>query len=226
MTEAAASENRSVYRLRWIGYGLLVFSLMDTIAVLVPLGFTNPAWEFQTLGALVERVAVPLLSMALIFFGEFYDRSTFEKIPLKVLSWFCLLLALLFLLMVPLGVLATSRLDTLNEQQINRQLEQQDKQLTQLKTQLDRSRPEDIKALGAQLNSLGISADAQSPEELKTKILSRIEAVKAQTQEQAQANRSGQRRTLLKNSIKWNLGALISSALFLLLWRSTDWARR
>jgi len=226
MTEAAASENRSVYRLRWIGYGLLVFSLMDTVAVLVPLGFTNPAWELQTLGALVERVAVPLLAMALIFFGEFYDRSTFEKIPLKVLSWLCLLLTLLFLLMIPLGILATSRLDAQNDQQISRQLEQQDKQLGQLKTQLDQSRPEDMKALGAQLSSLGISADAQSPDELKTKILARIEAVKAQSQTQAQASRSTQRRTLLKNSIKWNLGALISSALFFILWRGTDWARR
>lgn len=222
----AANENRSVYRLRWIGYGLLIFSLFDTVAVLFPPGFTNPAWEFQTLGALVERVVVPILGMGLVFFGEFYDRLGFEKIPLKLLSWLCLVLAILFVLLMPLGVLSTLRLDNQNNQQVGRQVEQQLGQLKQLEGQLNQSKPEDIKALGNQLNSFGIAVDSQNPEDLKTKILARIGVVRNQLQGQADATRSNQRRALFKNSVKWNLGALISAVLFFILWKSTDWARR
>jgi hypothetical protein len=30
---------------------------------------------------------------------------------------------------------------------------------------------------------------------------------------------------LLKNSVKWNLGALVSAALFFNIWKTTSWAR-
>ena len=30
----------------------------------------NPAWEFQTFGGLVERVAVPLIGLVFVFYGK------------------------------------------------------------------------------------------------------------------------------------------------------------
>ncbi len=92
MNDVQGDQGFSIYRLRWIGYGLLILSLLDTIAVLIPANFGNRLWELQTIGAVVERVPVPLLAMALIFFGEGYDRRGLEDIFLKVLSWVCLLL--------------------------------------------------------------------------------------------------------------------------------------
>jgi len=34
-----------------------------------------------------------------------------------------------------------------------------------------------------------------------------------------------QKMGLLKNSVKWNLGALVASVLFFILWKSSRWAR-
>jgi hypothetical protein len=42
---------------------------------------------------------------------------------------------------------------------------------------------------------------------------------------QAAATQKNQRLALLKRSVKWNLGALISGVLFIILWQGTSWAR-
>ncbi|WP_377477473.1 MAG: HpsJ family protein [Microcoleus anatoxicus] len=225
MNDIQGEQGFSIYRLRWIGYGLLILSLLDTIAVLIPANFGNRVWELQTIGAVVERVPVPLLAMTLIFFGEGYERRSLEDIFLKFLSWICLLLALVFLLMLPLGLFGTIYVNNQNNKQITNQANQQLAQLQQVEERLNKGSPEDLKNLGTELNRLGVAADTQNPQELKTKILSRITPAKERLQAQSAVVQSNQRLGLFKNAIKWLLGALISSVLFFMLWRGTDWAR-
>jgi hypothetical protein len=225
MTEST-NDNRSVYRLRWVGYGLLIFALLDSVALFVPPRFANPEWELQTIGGLVERVVVPLLGFALVFFGEFYDRLGIEKILLRGLSWICLGLTIVFLIMVPLGVMNTVRIDGGQQQDVTNKVDGQMKQLKQLEEQLNQSKPQDIKTLGAQLSNFGIQVEAQGPEDLKAAIVTRINKVRADVEEQSKAVRAGQRMALFKNSLRWNLGALIAAALFFIIWKNTDWARQ
>ncbi|MBW4679360.1 MAG: HpsJ family protein [Microcoleus vaginatus WJT46-NPBG5] len=226
MTRSEGDEGRSIYRLRWVGYGLLLLALFNTVEIFIPPDFMNPGWELQTIGALVEQVPIPLMALVLIFFGESYDRTRLEKPLLKLLSWLCLLLALLFLLLIPLALVNTLRVDDQVNQRINAQAQQQISQLQQVEDQLTKGTPEDIRTLATQLNSLGIAIDSQNPEEIKSQILARIPPAKAQLQQQAQTERSNQRLGLVKSSVKWNLGALISSVLLFIIWRGTGWARR
>lgn len=60
---------------RWVGYGLLILALFDVIEMFVPANFMNPNWEFQTFGALVERVAVPLIGFVFIFLAGLNERE-------------------------------------------------------------------------------------------------------------------------------------------------------
>lgn len=225
MNGVQGEQGFSMYRLRWVGYGLLVLSLLDIIATFTPPNFLNPVWELQTIGALVERVPVPLLGLALIFFGEEYDRSGREDLVLKFLSWLCLLLSLLFLLMIPLGIVNTLKINNQNNQQITQQAGQQLSQLQQVEDRLNKGSPEDLKNLASELTRLGVQANTQNPDELKKQILSRIDPAKQQLQNQSKAVQSNQRLVLLKNSVKWILGALISSVLFFTIWKGTGWAR-
>ncbi|MBE9184027.1 hypothetical protein IQ270_04630 [Microcoleus sp. LEGE 07076] len=225
MNDVQGEQGFSIYRLRWIGYGLLILSLLDTIAVLIPANFGNRVWELQTIGAVVERVPVPLLAMALIFFGEGYDRTGLEDVFLKVLSWVCLLLALIFLLMLPLGIFGTIYVNNQNNKQITTQANQQLAQLQQVEERLNKGSPEDLRNLAGELTRLGVQADTQNPQELKNQILSRITPAKERLQTQSAAVQSNQRTGLFKNAVKWLLGALISSVLFFTIWRGTDWAR-
>lgn len=225
MNEMQGEQGFSIYRLRWVGYGLLILSLLDTIALLTPANFGNRLWELQTIGGIVERVPVPLLALGLIFFGEGYDRRGFEDIFLKILSWICLLLALTFMLMLPLGIFGTIYVNNQNNQQITTQANQQLAQLQQVEERLNKGTPEDLKNLAGELTRLGVQADTNNPQELKNQILSRITPAKERLQAQSATVQSNQRLALLKNAVKWLLGALISAVLFFMMWRGTDWAR-
>jgi hypothetical protein len=197
MNDVQGDQGFSIYRLRWIGYGLLILSVLDTIAVLIPANFGNRLWELQTVGAIVERVPVPLLAMALIFFGEGYDRRGLENLFLKLLSWVCLLLGLVFLLMLPLGIFGTIYVNNQNNQQIDTQAKQQLAQLQQVEERLTKGSPEDLRNLAGELTRLGVPANTENPQQLKDQILSRITPAKEQLQTQKAAVQSNQRLAVI-----------------------------
>ena len=228
MTESAepASENRSIYRLRWVGYGLLIFALLDVISILIPPEIGSSAWRLQAIGALVERAVVPLLGFALVFFGEFFDRRPIEGFLLRSLSWLCLLSAIVSFTLAPTALLNTLGLDNQQGQQLDAGVQQRLGQLKQLEDQINQGRPEDITKFATQLNSVGITKlDTQDPQKAKADLLARIKIVREQTAAQAQATRSAQRLGLFKNTIKWALGAVIAGVLFFVLWKTSSWAR-
>ncbi|MDZ8053184.1 MAG: HpsJ family protein [Aulosira sp. ZfuVER01] len=222
LQEFAFSQAGSTKILRILGYGLLLLALFDVAEMLFPPRFMNPVWEFQTFGALVERVPVPLIGLALIFYGEFHSRSKWEFLSVKLLSWLTLLLAVVFLLLIPLGIGNTVRLSKQSAAQITNVSKQQLSQAEQVEQRLSEATPEQINNL---LRSQGRSLQGKSTQEVKTQILSEVSKAKSQIKTQAQATESSQRLNLLKNSVKWNLGALVSAALFFSFWKATQWAR-
>lgn len=225
MTQSQGEGDLSTYRLRLVGYGLLLFAVIDVIQLLYPPQLLNPVWELQTMGAIVERLPVPLLGLVMVLFGDDYDRMIWEDIFLKFVSWFSLLLALLFFLLVPLGVLNTTRINTQNSQRIEAQSQARLAELEQVEQQVSQGTTQDLQTLAAELNRLGLPVDSQKTDELKSEILSRVATAKERLPEQAEGTKKNQRRVLLKNSIKWNIGALVSSILFFYIWRGTRWAR-
>lgn len=225
VSSGEASENLTAYRFRWIGYGFLLFALIDAIHILLTIQPSQPTWLLQTIGQFVERVVVPLLGFTLIFFGEYYGRKDSEKLGLRILSWLCMVIAVIFLLMIPPIFLQTLSVNSQARQVVDQQVEQQLTQLKQLEDQLARSNPEQLKALAAQLQGLGVSVDPAKPDAVKAQVQARIKTVREQLQNQAQGATSGQAAGLWKNAIKWSLGALVSAALFFYLWKSSRWAR-
>ncbi|MEM6753105.1 MAG: HpsJ family protein [Cyanobacteria bacterium P01_C01_bin.38] len=215
--------------IRWIGYGLLILALFDLIEMFIPARFMNPNWEFQTIGALVERVAVPLIGFAFVFLAGLNERGNKEGIILKFLSWLTLLLGVIYFLIVPLGVINTARIYKQQQDQITVRLRQQQSVIKQVKKNLDGPVTEaQMQQLLASLNG-GSAPEIKSPEELqqaKQQLSTFINKGESELETQVQTARSNQRINLLKKSIKWNLGALIAGALFITIWRSTAWARR
>jgi hypothetical protein len=222
LQEFAFSQAGSTKILRTLGYGLLLLAFFDVVEMLFPPRFMNPAWEFQTFGALIERVPVPLIGLALIFYGEWHSRSKWEFISLKLLSWLTLLFAVILLLLIPLGIGNTVRLSKQSAAQITNASQQQISQAERVEQQLSQATPEQINNL---LRGQGRSLDGKNPQEVKTQILSEVSKAKVQIKNQAETTQSTQRLNLLKNSVKWNLGALVSAALFFSFWKATQWAR-
>ncbi|RCJ36941.1 hypothetical protein A6770_15050 [Nostoc minutum NIES-26] len=222
LQEFVFSQTSSMTILRVLGYGLLLLALFDIVEMLIPPSFMNPAWEFQTFGSLVERVPVPLIGLALVFYGELHARAKWEFVTLKFLSWLTLLLAILFILLIPLSIGNTVRLTKQSYTQINTLSQQQISQAEQVEKRVSQATPQQIDNL---LKSQGRSSNTKNPQELKSQVLSEVSKAKALIRNQAQATQSTQKLNLLKNSVKWNLGALVSAALFFTIWKITSWAR-
>lgn len=221
---------RSINLVRWVGYGFLVLSFFDLVDILYPPDFMNPAWELQTMGQLVERVAVPLLGFVLIFFGERNSRDRWEIPVLNFLSWLTLIYGIIFLLLIPLGLFNTLRIDRQANQQLSTQVNQVQTQIQQVKDRLQTvNSPAEMENLLSQINPQGGTPEIESFQQFE-EIKNRLSTVVANSDQQittrAKEARITQRQNLLKRSIKWNLGALITSALFISIWKGTAWARQ
>ncbi len=222
--EGAASGGllRTMQTVRCAGYGLLLLSLLDWAVIILPPQFMNPAWEFQTIGALVERVPVPLIGLVLVLFGEFQQRSRWEMPVVKGLSWLSFGLGILFLIMVPLGIIDTGRLNEQSSNQLSAAYQQQLGQVQQIEERLNQVDEGEINQF---LQKRGLDQGELTPDDVREQALAELNTAKGRGQIQLDAAKDQRWRVLLENSIKWNLGAAISSACFLYIWRVSRWAR-
>ncbi len=210
--------------IRGVGYGLVFLFVIDLVTLLIPASFMDPVWEFQLLGALVERVPVPLIGLAMAFLGGMQARAKWELPLIRFSSYLALIAGVCFFLFVPLGMVNTVRIYRANHTQIATQTQQKLARIEQVQGQLKQTTtPTQMEELIRSLNpgrTLEIEDDkqfAQVKDELTTLTENGIRGVKAQARE-AKRDQNG---TLLKNSVKWNLGALVSGSLFLFIWRGS-----
>lgn len=224
------SQERQVFSsgiLRVAGYGLLLMAVVDLLFLLIPPQLMNPLWEFQTIGAMIERIPVTLLGMVLIFYGERSDRAPIEAITLKVLSWVSLLAAVVLMLVIPLNISNSFRIYNQHHATANAQFVAQKDNIQQFKEQLTAANSKDeIGTILEQQAKQEVNIpDSVNTQKLKTDILTNLQNNQDSITSQAEAFRAQKRSLLLKQCLKWNLGALISSILFFMIWKSTGWAR-
>lgn len=225
MAQLESNEGQSNLLFHLIGYALLVLALFDLVDILLPARFMNPVWEFQTIGAVVERVPLPLIGLVLIFYGEANFRAKWELTILKFLSWIALVVGALFLLLIPLAVSATLRINNINNYQITTQSNQQMSQLQKVEEQVNKATPSDLEGLLARINAQA-SADIKNSQDLKGRLLTEVDKAEKTVMTQAEAIRNDKRLGLFKSSVKWNLGAMISGVLFIRIWQASRWARK
>lgn len=228
--EFSRSQLPSLALAHCIGYGLLLFTLITAVDLLIPPQLLNPTWELQALGGVVERVVpIGLVGAVLVFWGGKRARSRWEPFCLTSLSWFSLVAGLLLFLMIPLGLLNTARLDRQTTAEIQTRLDQQATEITQIQAAIDNANtPEAMAQVIQQLDSQGRSITIEDPEQidpLKTQLQESVAQMAAAAESQGKATLRQRRLALLKNGVKWNLGALISSVLLALIWKLTGWAR-
>ncbi|MEB3360445.1 MAG: HpsJ family protein [Synechococcales bacterium] len=212
---------------RFIGYGLLLMAFIDFFYVLIPPDFLDPVWEYQFAGDLIRLVPVPLLALALVFWGDGVERQAIEWPLLKFLSWLTLLFSVVLFLLVPLTVANTFRLHNFNNQQISTQVNQQRQQIEATQTQLEQATPEQLQSLVPVPDEQGQLPDAPTdPEDARAQILDSLNQAKEQANDQAEQARANVLQNLIKNSVRLILESILGSCLFLYAWLVTRWARR
>ncbi|MGB5635685.1 MAG: HpsJ family protein [Waterburya sp.] len=214
--------------LRLVGYGLLLMAVVDVSFLLIPPQLMNSLWMFQTMGAIVERIPIALLGLVLVYYGEKSDRAPIETTILKGLSWFSLLAAILLMLMIPLNISNGLGVYNQHNAKANAQFVSQKETIEQFKEQLKAadSKDEIGVILQQQAKQKVNIPDSVNTQKLKTDIIANLQNNQDSITNQLEAFRAQKRSLLLKQGLKWNLGALISSILFFLIWKSTGWTRR
>lgn len=213
--------------LRLVGYGLLVLASIDVLFLLIPPQLMNPVWEFNTIGAIVERIPVTLLGMVLVYYGERSDRAPIESFLLRWLSWASLIIAIFLVLSIPLSISGSFRIYYQQKAGVNARVVEQIDSMQSFQEQLKTaSSPEELGTiLQTKANQKVTIPDSVDIQQLKSDILQSLQQNQEKLRNQAQSFRQEKRSALLKNCIKWNLGALIAATLFFLIWKSTLWAR-
>ena len=213
--------------LRLVGYGLLLMAIVDIFFLVIPPQLMNPVWEFETMGTIIERIPVTLLGMVLIYYGEKSDRAPIENLLLKVASWLSLISAILLILMIPLSINNGFRIYHQQKAEVNARFVSQKDNIAAYKKQLDlaNSKEEIQNILQQQARQKIAIPDSVDSQKLKNDILQRLEKNKETIDNQVNSFKTQKRITILKKCLRWNLGGLISSILFFLIWKSTGWAR-
>ncbi|GAC1477440.1 MAG: hypothetical protein NVS2B14_19010 [Chamaesiphon sp.] len=219
-------ESDSYFLVHLIGYALLIFSLIDFGDILLPPHFANPFWEYQTIGALVEHVVVPLTGFLFVFYRPESSSGKREKTLLSLLSWVSLLIGLFFILLLPLTMADTWRIHESIKAQAASQTSQQIERLEQVKKQLQLAKSnEEIDSLLASLSPQGRSHKIENYQDFKGKAIAQLTQNEQTLKERAISIKGNQTRKLIKSTVKWSLSTLISGVLFIWVWNLTKWAR-
>ncbi|MEH2364419.1 HpsJ-like protein, cyanoexosortase A-associated [Nostoc sp.] len=225
ITEAV--EKRSFALLRFLGYTLLIFSLIDYLAILIPPRLTDPGWEFQAIGQMVDHVWSILLGLIFIFL---YNQTSIIKPRqlsiLKFFSWVALAISIVYLLMLPLGINDSLTLyKNINNQFTNQQAQQQE-QLQKVTEKVNATNSsQELNNIARALNLPNAGEASQSPQELKNKLSQQIQTVSQNAITAVNTAKREQIKNLIKNALRINLGAIISGVCFITLWRLTRWTR-
>jgi hypothetical protein len=219
----AASEAASAPMWRWLGYALLLLSLFDTLESAIPVNLMNPEWELQFMGSVIERSPVPLLGFVFVMFAEHLRRTRWSRSVAQGVSWAALVAGLGLILMVPLIVANTFRMETRAAAQVKTQLDQQLAQTQDLEAALTSATGD---TLADMLRRLGKSAEGSSAEEKRQEVLGEVAKARQAMQIRADEALASQKLTMAKRSYKWAAQAVAVGALLVYVWWSTGWLRR
>ncbi len=210
-----------LYLFRAVGYGLLLLTLFDVVSAIVPPQFDSPAWQFQTAGGFVERSAVPLIGFILVFYDDRDARKKRELLLLRLLSWIALLTGIFYLALVVVFFLTPQGINDRAEAQVKAQIEPEITKQQQIQAQFEKAQPAQIEAFMKNNRVPGIDAPA-----FKAKVMQNAALTEQNLKARMALTTSGQRLALIKNAVKWALGAMVTGVLFIKIWAGTSWARQ
>jgi hypothetical protein len=228
MSFADSGLGKSANVVRIVGYVLFTLSTLNTLSLFFPPAFMNPAWELQVMGRLVDAVPVPLISLAMIFFGEGTDRLRVEKLPLRFLSWACLGFAIIHFALLPLGLGNTWRVNNRNNSQIGTALSQQITPLQAAESKLNQSNSEvELQKIITDLVRVNPNQapNLTNPKVIRDKMLTEISKTTQKLKANSDAAKLATLQNLIRASAKLNLGTIASAIAYFFLWKLTPWAR-
>ena len=214
------STSHSISLLRLVGYVMIILFILDIAVLFYPLQLMDPNWEFQTMGNTIERIVIPLMGLAFIFWGETQARNKWELFFLNGLSWATLGMAIICLFVIPLVLVTSSqRLVVQIDTNFGNEFDRQISQAEAIQEQIEAAERNEIEAF---LENQGVDS---SPQNAREQLLDELATAKNQVRTEIQNEINARKELVKENAVKWILGSIISGILFFYIWRLTRWAR-
>jgi hypothetical protein len=206
-----------------IGYGIFFTSVASFLNILFPLQLFNPVWELQIIGSLIFQSSIVLIGLGLICFRYLTenqnDTRLIEFLLLKVLRWFFLILAILFLLLAPLVVLNSFRMTTQITEQVTQRQNAKVTEIEQIQNQSSKiTNPDQLRALAKSIKINKEDIDRLSDKQLPDNIQKQLSNLKSQIQKEAAIARRNQLQKLWQNSIRMIFAQVFLSFIFIFIW--------
>ena len=222
-------EHRSTNIINLVGYTILFLILLDYGFLLISSQLFDPNLAYNTAGKLVENVWGLFLGLLLIFYRRDQDIvKPKESFVLKIVSWLTLLAGISYFLLAPVIVGNGFRIYRNTHAQMTFQIEQQKTQVEQYARQLQEANGEQLSSLLQRYSDEENNSDisATSARQMKGTLLAEVEKQQLQAEKQLQAQFNSEKQNLLRTTIKWLIGSIVSGMCFVLIWRHTKWARK
>lgn len=205
-----------------LGYVLIGLILFEYLNFLVPPKFFNPTWELNTIGKIVDTIWILLLGLVMVFFRV--NKSRVKQGELKVMSWLswgALVMAIVCFLSAPLMASNALRLDRSNKTQISSQIANYNDGAENILGRAENASEAQIQQFLQQNNLL----DSENPDSIKTQFNNVIEQRKQASVSQLNQQLKSSRLSLLKKTVKYCIGAIVSGIAFIAIWRHSQWTR-
>lgn len=216
--------------IHFIGYGFLILTLLNLIYILIPLNLFDPFWRLDILKGFIDQIPVALIGSVCTFYGGNLYRSQRERIMLKLSHNLVLAYGILFLLLIPIGIVDTGKIYQADNQR--NQFVAQEKIIAIqankekiLKTKTTTDLANLLKTFIAP-KIVTNTSDKSQLEPLKNQVLDIFETQEQRVKRQIEWTNKNRFAYLIKNSLKFNLGSLTTAILFLNIWRCNKWVQK
>jgi 4-amino-4-deoxy-L-arabinose transferase-like glycosyltransferase len=207
-----------------VGWALIIGSIISYGYLLFPVRFFEAAWEFETMGALVDNSLLCLLGMGLVFHAREPVLKMQKLIALRVLLAVGCLVGLAYLMMVPLALSNERRLGETLAQQSAATGDLYADRLAKIQATLKKVKTiQELKTLGTMLNfvptpteikELRLDEDFDRLQQWSERqINSRLNKQKQEAQQLIERNLA----KLQKDCIRIVAGAILAAICYLLL---------
>jgi len=206
--------------LKWIGLALLGTYVATVVAAALPIKLLDPIWINRICGSLRGGVSFPLEGMALIMIGAYLQRTGKEPPMVTDLRRLCSLVALGFVLMIPLQSWAGQKLTDLAVQNQQARIEPGQKALKAVYAATNAEELLNaIRILPGAPPNIGGRFDEPVPK-VRERLISEIEPQLLKQKEQLNQVTGEIRRDSFMNLIKDGFVALFSALAFAAIGRS------
>jgi hypothetical protein len=225
--DLAKQTRQSLGLFRGAGYILLLVTLILYINALIPFAPMNPSWQLSVMGVWVQNMAFPILGFTLIFYGGAEGRLKREGVLVKALSLGCLLIAVLYFLLLPVGLSATNRLYNQGKTQLSQGLVQQLSILEQVQERMSAANSNDqiVSVLQQIQGQAAAPLNVPNPQQTKKELLGQLNQARSSLKTNVAKQEQQQQFGLIKNFLQQALLTVLAVTIFIRLWWITRWAR-